>query len=172
MQIHPEIGPGGAPARPRTAAIYEQLAEAAHEAELELNWSRRLPFSRFALAAAERVRIHQPESHRAFTAAIFPCLLRARQGHQDWAVIAGCAEDFGIDPLVVKDETTSGEAENDLRHAERRARWADVTATPSSLVADQLIVRLRPRAFLIALGDGLTAADHRNRSSNDGTARP
>jgi hypothetical protein len=49
--------------------MHDQLAAAAREAGLELTWSRRISYSRYALVAAETVRIIQPESHQAFLAA-------------------------------------------------------------------------------------------------------
>ena len=58
MQIHPEIGPGGALAPPRAGPMYDYLVEEARAAGLELNWSPRIPYSRSALAAAQAVRIN------------------------------------------------------------------------------------------------------------------
>jgi 2-hydroxychromene-2-carboxylate isomerase len=64
MQIHPEIGPGGVPAPPRTGPVYEQLAEAAREAGLDLDWPARIPCSRPALAAARRSAPTSPSRTR------------------------------------------------------------------------------------------------------------
>jgi predicted DsbA family dithiol-disulfide isomerase len=161
MQIHPEIGPGGAPAPPRSGPMYEQLAEAAREAGLELTWSCRIPYSRSALVAAEMVRVTQPESHQAFLAAVFQAYFALGKDIEDPAVIAECAEHAGIDPTAFTDETTSGVAENELRYGERRAREHHITATPSWLVNDErLIVGLRSRAFFFALGHTLSSTNH------------
>jgi predicted DsbA family dithiol-disulfide isomerase len=159
VQIHPEIGPGGVPAPPRNGPVYDQLAEAARDAGFELNWPSRIPCSRPALAAAEAVRTHQPESHQAFSAAVCRGHFALGQDIEDPAVIAACAEGAGVDPLEFASETTSGAAEDELRHAERQARAYRVTGTPSWLVADRLIVGLRSRAFFTALGHALTSAD-------------
>jgi predicted DsbA family dithiol-disulfide isomerase len=169
MQIHPEIGPGGAPAPPRIGPTYEQLAAAAREAGLELTWSSRIPYSRSALAAAETVRITQPESHQVFIAAVFHAYFALGKDIEDPAVIAGCAEDGGIDPFVFTDEATSGVVENELRYGVRRAREHHVTGTPSWLVNDeQLIVGLRSRAFFFALGHTLSSTNHRTDQASTG----
>jgi predicted DsbA family dithiol-disulfide isomerase len=159
MQIHPEIGPGGVPAPPRTGPVYEQLAEAAREAGLDLDWPARIPCSRPALAAAETVRTHQPESHQAFSAAVFRSHFALGRDIADPVVITACADDAGVDPVEFAHETTSGMAEVELRDAERQARAHRVTGTPSWLVADRLIVGLRSRAFFTALGHALSSAD-------------
>jgi predicted DsbA family dithiol-disulfide isomerase len=161
MQIHPEIGHGGAPASPRTDPMYEQVAKEAREAGLDLNWSPRIPYSRFALASAETVRINKPESHQAFNAAIFHAYFALGQDIGDWAVIATCADDLGLDPFIFKYLMTSGIAGDELRYAEAQARAHHVAATPSWLVNNQLIVGLRPRAFFIALSRTVTSGDHR-----------
>jgi predicted DsbA family dithiol-disulfide isomerase len=171
MQIHPDIGPGGAPAPPRTGSIYAHLAEQAREVGLELNWSLRIPYSRLALAAAETVRINQSESHQAFIAATFHAYFALGKDIGDRAVIAECADDSGIDPFIFKYEMTSGIADNELRYADALAREHHVTATPSWLVNDgQLIVGLQPRAFFMALGHTLSSADPRADSAIDLTA--
>jgi predicted DsbA family dithiol-disulfide isomerase len=171
MQIHPEIGPGGAPAPPRGGPMYEQLAAAAREAGLDLTWSRRIPCSRSALVAAETVRITEPQSHPAFIAAVFHAYFALTEDIEDPAVIAGCAEDAGVDPSVFANEMASSVAENEMRHTEWRAREHHVTGVPSWLVNDdQLIVGLRSRAFFIALGHALSSGDH--RSDHASTGRP
>jgi predicted DsbA family dithiol-disulfide isomerase len=137
MQIHPEIGPGGAPAPQRGGAIYDQLAAAAREAGLQLIWSRRISYSRCALVAAETVRIIQPESHQAFLAAVFHAYFALAKDIEDPVVVAESAEEAGIDPSVfAADEMTCAVAENELRSSERRAREHHVTGTPSWLMND------------------------------------
>jgi predicted DsbA family dithiol-disulfide isomerase len=165
IQIHPEIGPGGAPAPPRAGPMYEQLAKEARDAGLDLNWSPRIPYSRFALAAAETVRINKPESHQAFNAAIFHAYFALGKNIGDWTVIAKCADDLGLDPFLFKYLMTSGIADNELRYAETQARDHHVTATPSWLVNDQLLVGLRPRAYFITLSHTLSSQDQNERTA-------
>jgi predicted DsbA family dithiol-disulfide isomerase len=156
MQIHPEIGPGGAPAPPRTGPTYDYIMDEARTAGLELNWSARIPYSRVALAAAEAVRINEPECHPAFNAAVFDAYFARGRDIEDRAVIAECAERAGVEPLTFEYSMTSGIADNELRFAEEQARDHHVVSTPSWVVDDQLIAGLRPRAFFIALARRLS----------------
>jgi predicted DsbA family dithiol-disulfide isomerase len=168
MQIHPEITPGGAPAPPRKGALYDYLVEEAHEAGLELNWSPRIPYSRFALAAAEAVRINEPEHQPAFNAAVFDAYFARGEDIEDWTVIVKCAETAGVEPFTFQYSMTSGIADNELRFAEQQAREHHVVATPSWVVnGSQLIEGLRPRAFFVALSRTLSSADGRHDASLD-----
>lgn len=166
MQIHAEIARGGAPAPPRTGPTYDYLVEEAHEAGLELNWSERIPYSRFALTAAEAVRINEPEYHRAFNAAVFDAYFVRGEDIEDWAVISKCAEAVGVEPFTFKYSMTSGIADNELRFVEQQAREHHVLATPSWVVnGDHLIAGLRPRAFFVTLSRVLSSADGRHDPS-------
>lgn len=147
MQIHPEIGPEGASAGPRVGPMYDNLASQAEEAGLELNWSPRIPYSRFALAAAEAVRTGRPESHQAFSEAIFHAYFALGHDIGDQTVIARCAEDVGIDPAIFGPDR----ADADLRYAEGQAHEHHVTATPSWLVVGQLVRGLQSRAYFQTL---------------------
>jgi predicted DsbA family dithiol-disulfide isomerase len=168
LQIHPEIPPGGAPAPLRTGSTYEYLVEEARAAGLELNWSPRIPYSRLALAAAEAVRINQPETHAAFNAAVFNAYFALGQDIEDWTVIGNCAEGAGVEPFTFKYSINSGIADNELRFAETQARDHHVVAAPCWLVnGEQLIAGLRPRAFFVALGHAISRADDRATPSID-----
>ena len=155
MQIHPEIGPGGAPAPRRTGAVYTWLATEARAAGLVLNWSARIPYSRPALAAAETVRVNQPGRHRAFIAAVFDAYFGHGQDIGDGAVIAECAAASGVDPLLVGSVTTPAVADDALRCPEAWVRAHEVTGTPSWLVGEALVVGLQPREYFVRLGDAV-----------------
>jgi predicted DsbA family dithiol-disulfide isomerase len=168
MQIHPEIAVGGALAPPRTGPMYDYLADEARAAGLELNWSARIPYSRLALAAAEAVRINEPEHHPAFNAAVFDAYFTRGEDIGEWAVIARCADDVGLEPFTFEYSMTSGIADNELRFAEAQARERHIVATPAWLVnEDQVIAGLRPRAYFIALGRTLTGDDRRHDATLD-----
>jgi predicted DsbA family dithiol-disulfide isomerase len=168
MRIHPEIAPGGVPAPPRIGPMYDYLVEEASAAGLELNWSPRIPYSRFALAAAQAVRINEPEYNPAFNAAVFDAYFARGQDIEDWTVIAQCAEAVGVEPFAFQYSMTSQIADNELRFGEEQAREHHVLTTPSWVVNnDQLIAGLRPRAFFVALGHALSSADHPDDPSLD-----
>jgi predicted DsbA family dithiol-disulfide isomerase len=63
--------------------MYDHLVEEARAAGLELNWSPRIPYSRFALAAAQAVRINEPEYQPAFNAAVFDAYFARGQDIED-----------------------------------------------------------------------------------------
>jgi predicted DsbA family dithiol-disulfide isomerase len=158
MQIHPEIAPGGAPAPPRAGPMYDYLVDEARAVGLELNWSPRIPYSRFALAAAQAVRINEPEAHPAFNAAVFDAYFARGEDIEDWTVIARCADAVGVEPFTFQYSMTSGIADNELRFAEEQAREHHVLAVPSWVVDDdQVIAGLRPRAFFTALSHTLSS---------------
>jgi hypothetical protein len=120
-------------------------AEEARAAGMELNWSPRIPYSRFALAAAETVRINQPDYHEAFNAAIFRAYFALGKDIGEWAVIADCADDVDVDPFAFDYEMTCGVADNELRYAEAQDQEHDINATASWLAGDQVAVGPRPR---------------------------
>src|SRR4051812_14470951 len=62
FQAHPDIPPGGRSVGERSGAMYAHLEEEARAAGLPLVWPNRLPNTRMALAAAEWVRRHSPQS--------------------------------------------------------------------------------------------------------------
>jgi predicted DsbA family dithiol-disulfide isomerase len=147
VQIHPEIGPGGRPAPPRTGPMYDRLLHEAADAGLELHWSDRIPYSRLALAAAEAVRINEPHGHVAFVAAVFHAYFAEGRDIENPSVLASCAEAVGIDPFIFGYQVGSGMADKELRYAEALAREHDVTAAPTWLVGGRLVVGLRSRGF-------------------------
>jgi predicted DsbA family dithiol-disulfide isomerase len=143
LQIHPEIGPGGAPAPVRVGPTYAHLATEAKAAGLELNWSPRIPYSRDALALAEAVRLtHSPAEHEAFLAAVFTAYFARGENIEDPDVLAGCGRSAGLSLLPPP---------ADLTYAVSEARRNHVTSTPSWLVAGHLISGLHPPAYFASL---------------------
>lgn len=121
--------------------MYEYLEEQAREAGLELNWSARIPYSRLALAAAEAVRISEPEYQPAFNAAIFDAYFARGQDIEDWTIIAKCADDTQLEPVAFRYSMTSGIADNELRSTEAQARDHHITATPAWLLNGEVLHR-------------------------------
>ncbi|MGZ8802258.1 MAG: hypothetical protein ACXWZL_06515 [Mycobacterium sp.] len=81
----------------------------------------RIPYSRVALAAAEAVRINEPEYHPAFAAVLssatsynadniihttpttlFAAYFSRGEDIEDWTVIAECAESVGVEPFAFR----------------------------------------------------------------------
>jgi predicted DsbA family dithiol-disulfide isomerase len=145
LQIHPEIGPGGAAAPSRDGRMYSFLADQAREAGLELQWSSKIPYSANALAAAELVRTTVPEAHLAFTTAVFDAYFARAEDIEDPAVLAQCGAAAGLEPSFrfpsAPDSVTALLAYG-LAEAERLG----VNSTPSWLVSGQVVAGLYPRA--------------------------
>ncbi|NMO52401.1 DsbA family protein [Actinoplanes sp. TBRC 11911] len=150
LQIHPEIGPGGAAAPSRDGGMYSFLAEQAREAGLELEWSSKIPYSANALAAAELVRTTVPEAHLAFTTAVFDAYFAHGRDIEDPAVIAECGSRAGLDPSFAypsAPDAVAGLLAYGLGEAERLG----VNSTPSWLVYGRVVGGLYPRAAFAAL---------------------
>lgn len=87
FQAHPEIPPGGRPAGERGDALVARIEVEVKAAGLPLAWPARLPDTRMALAAAEWVRRHAPDSFPAFQKALFAAHFALGQDLGDRAVI-------------------------------------------------------------------------------------
>ena len=87
FQAHPDIPPGGIPAGPRNGPMCAMLEREAREAGLALNWPRRLPNTRRALAAAEWARRHQPRAFPQFQKDLFEAHFVLGEDLEDSAVI-------------------------------------------------------------------------------------
>lgn len=146
FQAHPDIPPGGIPAGPRVGPTYAMLEREATEAGLRLRWPRRLPNSRHALAAAEWVRRHQPNSfpqlHKQFFAAHFAL----GEDLEDPQVIDRHASASGVGLAALHAALADGSAAALLKEAEMLGRKDGVQGTPAWLLDRQLIMGLRPRA--------------------------
>jgi predicted DsbA family dithiol-disulfide isomerase len=145
LQIHPEIGPGGAAAPSREGRLYSFLAEQAREAGLNLTWSSKIPYSANALAAAELVRTTVPSAHLPFTTAVFDAYFARAEDIEDLAVIAECGAAAGLEPsfrFPSAPEAVAAQLAYGLAEAERLG----VNSTPSWLVSGQVVAGLYPRA--------------------------
>jgi predicted DsbA family dithiol-disulfide isomerase len=78
-----------------------------------------------------RWQLRYEHLHQAFSAAIFRAYLALGKDIGDWSVIAGCADEAGIDSFVFKHEMTSGVADNELRFAEAQAAEHHISGTPN-----------------------------------------
>jgi predicted DsbA family dithiol-disulfide isomerase len=147
FQIHPDIPPEGIAAGPRTGHMYRALEREAAKAGLPLNWPPRLPDTRTALSAAEWARRHAPAASDAFNRALFAAHFELGEDLGDAAVILRHAGEAGLDTDALAD----GSAKAQLAEAEAvGARYA-VQATPTWLIAGQLVSGLRPEAEFEAL---------------------
>jgi predicted DsbA family dithiol-disulfide isomerase len=144
FQIHPEIPVGGIDAGPRVGPMYATLEREAANAGLPLNWPTRLPNTRTALAAAEWVRLHQPDVAGDFNRRLFAAHFELGEDLGDMAVIERHANEVGVDLDALRAALATGTAVASLVEVESMAARAGVQATPSWLIAGELISGLLP----------------------------
>jgi predicted DsbA family dithiol-disulfide isomerase len=146
FQAHPDIPPGGIPAGARNGPMYAMLEREASEAGLPLNWSRHLPNTRRALAAAEWARRHQPHEFADLHRELFEAHFVLGEDLGDPAVVDRHVSDTGIDLAALHAALADGSAAAAVAEAEAIGRNHGVQGTPAWLVAQRLITGLRPAA--------------------------
>jgi predicted DsbA family dithiol-disulfide isomerase len=144
FQAHPDIPPGGIPAGPRNGPMYAMLEREAGEAGLPLNWPRRLPNSRRALAAAEWARRHQPRAFPQFQKDLFEAHFVLGEDLEDSAVIDRHASKSGIDLAALHAALADDSAVEAVTEAEMIGRKHGVQGTPAWLLGRRLITGLLP----------------------------
>ena len=146
LQAHPDIPPGGIPARPRNGPMFFMLEREAREAGLPLNWPPHLPDTRRALAAAEWVRRHQPDDFPALHRKLFAAHFVLGEDLEDPAVIDAHARGSGIDLAALHVALADGSATAAVVEAEMTAGKYGVQGTPAWLLTQRLITGLLPAA--------------------------
>jgi predicted DsbA family dithiol-disulfide isomerase len=144
FQIHPEIPLGGIAAGPRVGPMYTTLEREAAHAGLPLNWPARLPNTRTALAAAEWVRLHRPDVSRDFNRGLFAAHFALGEDLGDMAVIERHADEVGVGLDALRTALATGIASASLLEVESKGAQLGVQATPSWLIAGELISGLLP----------------------------
>jgi predicted DsbA family dithiol-disulfide isomerase len=147
LQIHPEFGPGGTPAGPRSGPSYEFLAHEARAAGLPLRWTDRIPYSRPALAAFEWLHKTDPDVAGRFAAAVFAAYFADGLDIESLDLLAGLAERAGGDATALRAALASTEANDALARSEVLAHRNAVVGTPTWIAGGQRVSGLRPRQW-------------------------
>ncbi|GAA5125745.1 DsbA family oxidoreductase [Pseudonocardia adelaidensis] len=145
LQIHPEIGPGGAFVGPRSGPTYEFLAREAELAGLPMRWTDRIPYSRPALAAFEWLRGSRPEVAERFATAVFDAYFGEGLDIESDDLLVRLAEEAGGDGDALRAARASAEAA--LVQSEHLARERGVTSTPTWIAGSQRISGVHPRRW-------------------------
>ena len=129
---------------------------------MALNWSEFLPNTRGALACAEWVRLHRPDSFPRFHKTLFEAHFVLRENISDPAVVGRLATGCGIDFGALRAALADGSAGAALRESESVARKSGVRKTPAWLIGQELITTLLPaeefeRLAHQGIGTNLTA---------------
>ena len=147
LQIHPEIGPGGTPAGPRSGPAYEFLAREAEAAGLPLHWTGRIPYSRPALTAFEWLRAARPEAGERFASAVFAAYFADGRDIEPADLLGTLADEAGGDADGLRAALASGAANDALTRSEVLAGRYGVDGTPTWVVDGRPISGLRPRQW-------------------------
>ncbi|PZG21971.1 DsbA family oxidoreductase [Nonomuraea aridisoli] len=153
FQIHPEIPPGGIEAGPRVGPMYTALEREAAAAGLPLHWPARLPDTRRALAAVEWARLNAARASAGFLRGLFEAHFVLGEDLGDPAVIERHAAEARVDLAGLRAGLDSGAAFAALTEAESLGAWHGVQATPSWLIAGELVSGLLPPAEFERLAD-------------------
>lgn len=147
LRIHPEIGPGGVPAGPRTGPAYEFLAREAEAAGLGLHWTERIPYSRPALAAFEWLSDADPEDGERFAEAVFSAYFADGRDIESADLLVTLADEAGGDAGGLRAALASAAMNDALNRSAALASENGVAATPTWVGGGQRISGLRPRAW-------------------------
>lgn len=163
LQIHPEIGPGGVEAGPRSGPMYESLARLAAEAGLPLRWSDRISYSRPALSAHAWIAARDTDAAERFAASVFDAYFGSGQDIEDRSLILDRAARAGADASELS--AAWQVAEGLLQTSEARAARNSVQATPAWVFNGQQLTGLRSREWFEAWGEALTIGAQEHHSS-------
>jgi predicted DsbA family dithiol-disulfide isomerase len=144
FEIHPEIPRGGITAGPRNGPMYRILEHEAKEVQLPLNWPKRLPNTRLALAAAEWTRQHHPYAFSKLHARLFAAHFVLAEDLEDRKVIDRHATEAGVALPALSTALADGTATRAVEAAELQGRNHGVRGTPAWFIAGTLITGLRP----------------------------
>ena len=151
FQIHPDIPPKGIEAGPRNGPMYRAIEREAARGELPLNWPPRLPDTQTALSAAEWVRRQRPDASDEFNRTLFAARFEFGEDLGDTEVLMRHAGAAGIDTEVLRTALADGSARALLTEAQSVGARFGVQATPTWLIAGEMISGLRPESEFEAL---------------------
>jgi 2-hydroxychromene-2-carboxylate isomerase len=162
FQADREIPAEGLLVKSRNGPMYSELARAAKEIGVRLNWSIYVPNTRGALACAEWVRLRQPAAFPRFHKALFDAHFVFRDNLSNPDVIFRHATECGVDMGALHTALADGSAGAALWEAESLAKRSGVRTTPAWLIGRQLITKLLPaeefeRLAHQGIGTNLTA---------------
>ncbi|MFG2074406.1 DsbA family oxidoreductase [Nonomuraea maritima] len=157
FQLHPEIPPEGMEAGPRVSDVHVALRNEAAAAGLPLTWPRRLPSTRTALAAAEWVRLNRPDLSCLFTRRLFAARYVLGEDLGEQSVIERHAIEAGVDVAELRAALASAAAYTSVAEAEALGARYGVRATPSWLIAGDLVSGLLPQSEFERLAEKISA---------------
>jgi predicted DsbA family dithiol-disulfide isomerase len=142
FELHPEIPPEGlelpAYVRANFGAAQQRLKEMAREAGLEIVLRDKMISSRRALEASEYAR--EQGKHEAFHRLVFRKFYGEGQDLRSWSVLGAAAEEAGLDPDEMQQETESGKYKAVVDAEIARAHAMGITGVPAYIFNDKYAV--------------------------------
>lgn len=141
-ELHPEIPLEGRELRDggRTAMVFDHVGRECEVVGLPFVRPARSPNTRAVLAAAEHVRLTQPEVFPALHRALFAAHFAEARDIGDAAVVDDVIRACGGDPGPVRAAVDDGSALAALRASMEEAIDAEVTGTPAFLMPSGFVI--------------------------------
>jgi len=139
-----DIGPG------HSERVEEHMRRMAREGELGLVFPTFVPNTHNALALGELGRDLGPEAHEAIHEAIFSAYNAREEDIGDDQVLLGIAEEHGFDRDEVSEVFSEGTYDDRLHQFYHLALALGISATPSALICNELLIGTRPYELLAA----------------------
>ena len=141
-ELHPEIPIGGRAIREegRTAAVFDHVGRECESVGLPIRRPARSPNTRAVLAAAEHVRITQPDVFAMLHRALFAAHFADGRDIGDPEVVDELIASCGGDPAPVRVAVDAGDAQNALAASMTEAWDHEVTGTPAFLLPSGFVI--------------------------------
>jgi predicted DsbA family dithiol-disulfide isomerase len=140
--------------------VVEHMERMAREGGLGLTFPQLVPNTHLALALGEYARDTGPETHEAVHEAIFAAYNAAGRDIGDRAVLLQIAGEQGLDTDDVAEALLDGRYDERLHQFYHLALSMGISATPSALVCNELLIGSRPYKVLEeSLGRCLVTAE-------------
>lgn len=146
FSVRLNIPPHGIPAASHKGPLFAMLERRAQEAGLKLHWPARLPNIGRALAAAEWVRRYAASAFPQLQRDLFESHFVLGDDLGNPAVIDRQVAACGVDLDAMRAALADNSAAAAVKDSENMARRYRVRGTPAWVIADRLIVGLRPAA--------------------------
>jgi predicted DsbA family dithiol-disulfide isomerase len=147
FELHPRLPVGGVSLRERWGARYDEATDMYRRIEAECDAvglpfrrPQRVPNTRRALETAEHVRRTTPAAFHALDRALFDAHFVHQDDIGDADVLDQLVADAGADATAVRSAVDGGETRAALVESMERARELEVTATPSWLLDQALVL--------------------------------
>ena len=147
FQAHIEIPEEGIYMGERKGPMYDLLEKEAADAHLPLIWPLRLPNSRYALAAAEQVRIHFPKLFSGVKSRLYAAHFALGENIGLRQVVNDCLVEFGINEQSIDSWMKGNAAFREVEKSEDAGRRLGVTGTPSWFFNGRMVSGLKPVSF-------------------------